>query len=115
MSEQHSIRGEFLLMEMNQNIDPLVSAKNVYKFINENDRVRVLKVTFNPGDTAKMHHHPEHVVYVLKGGRLKLVSGGKTQEMDLKEGSVVFLEAQNHEATNTGGTMIELLVVELKK
>jgi len=101
-------------MEENKKADPLVSAKNVYKFINENNRVRVLRVTFNPGDVAKMHHHPEHVVYVLKGGKLKLVSEGKTQEMDLKEGSALFLEAQNHEATNTGKTVIDLLVVELK-
>ena len=34
--------------------------------------------------------------------------------MDLKEGSAVFLDAQNHEATNIGNTVIELLVVELK-
>jgi len=99
---------------MNQQSDPLVAAKNVYEFIDENERVRVLKVTFKPGDTAKMHHHPQHVVYVLKGGRLKLISEGKTQEMDLKEGSAVFLDAQNHEAANTGDTVIELLVVELK-
>ena len=62
-----------------------------------------------------MHHHPQHVVYVLTGGKLKLVSEGKTQELDLKEGSALFLDAQNHEATNTGKTVIDLLVVELKK
>lgn len=101
-------------MKPNQQSDPLVAAKNVYKFINENDRVRVLKVTFNPGDIAKMHHHPQHIVYVLKGGKLKLVSEGKTQDLDLKEGSVLFLDAQNHEATNTGNTVIDLLVVEMK-
>ena len=101
-------------MEMNQKSDPLVAANNVYTFINENDRARVLKVTFKPGDIAKMHHHPYHIVYVLKGGKLKLVSEGKTQELDMKEGSVVFLDAQNHEATNMGKTTLELLVVELK-
>jgi quercetin dioxygenase-like cupin family protein len=101
-------------MKTDKQSDPLVTAKNVYSFINENDRARVLKVTFKPGDIAKMHHHPQHIVYVLKGGKLKLVSEGKTQELDMKEGSVVFLDAQNHEATNTGNTVLELLVVELK-
>lgn len=100
---------------MNQKSDPLVIANNVYTFINENDRARVLKVTFKPGETAKMHHHPQHIVYVLKGGKLKLVSEGKTQELDMKEGSAVFLDAQNHEATNPGNTVLELLVVELKQ
>ena len=102
-------------MKKDTNMDPMKVASNVYKFIDENDRVRVLEVIFKPGDTAKMHHHPEHVVYVLKGGRLKLTSEGKTQELDLKQGSVVFLKEQDHEATNNSKSDIDLLVVELKK
>ena len=101
-------------MEMKKQSDPLVAASNVYTFINENDRMRVLKVTFRPGDIAKMHHHPQHMAYVLKGGKLKLTSDGKSQELDLKEGSAIFLDAQNHEATNIGNSIIELLVTELK-
>ncbi len=102
-------------MNMDQDLDPLMSASNVYEFINESNRMRILKVTFKPGDTAKMHHHPEHMAYVLKGGKLRLTSEGKTQDIDLKEGSAVFLEEQNHEATNIGNTVIDLIVVELKK
>jgi quercetin dioxygenase-like cupin family protein len=102
-------------MDMDPDLDPLMSASNVYEFINESNRMRILKVTFKPGDTAKMHHHPEHMAYVLKGGKLRLTSEGKTQDLDLKEGSAVFLEEQNHEATNMGNTVIDLLVVELKK
>jgi quercetin dioxygenase-like cupin family protein len=93
-----------------------MAASNVYKILNENDRVRVLQVTFKPGDKASMHHHPEHVVYVLKGGRLKLTtSAGASNEIDLMQGQVVFLEAQNHEAINTGNSTVDLVVLELKK
>jgi beta-alanine degradation protein BauB len=102
-------------LKMDSSMDPMKVASNVYKFINENDRVRVLEVIFKPGDMAKVHHHPEHVVYVLKGGHLKLTSEGNTQELDLKQGSVLFLKEQNHGATNTGNSEIDLLVVELKK
>lgn len=56
--------------------------------------VRVLQVVSKPGDVAKMHHHPDHVVYAVKGGKAALTSGGKTQEMELKIGSAIFLEAQ---------------------
>ena len=101
-------------MDVNQKTDPLVAASNVYTLINENEKMRVLKVTFKPGSTAKMHHHPQHMVYVLKGGKLRLTSEGKSQDLDLEEGKVVFLAAQNHEATNTGNTVVDLLVVELK-
>jgi len=90
-------------------------ANNVYKFIMENDRVRVLEVDFKPNDKAIMHHHPDHVVHVLKGGKLKLTSDGKTDVLELKTGETIFLKAQNHEATNVGNTELDLLVVELKK
>jgi beta-alanine degradation protein BauB len=101
---------------MNENmLNPLDVASNVYKFKMENDRVRVLTVTFKPGDKAKMHHHPDHVVYVLEGGKMKLTSQGKIDILELKGGDTVFLNAQNHEAENIGQTTLELLVVELKK
>ena len=100
---------------MMDKMDPLKVANNVYKFIMENDRVRVLEVDFRPNDKAIMHHHPDHVVHVLKGGKLKLTSGGKTDTLDLKTGETIFLKAQNHEATNIGNTQLDLLVVELKK
>lgn|SRR5512143_1567131 len=95
--------------------DPMVAASNVYKLLNENDKVRVLQVLFKPGDIAKMHHHPDHAVYAVTGGRLSLTSGGKTQEMDINPESVMFLDAQDHEAKNIGSTTIKLIVMELKK
>ena len=98
-----------------EKLDPLKVANNVYKFIMENKRVRVLEVDFKPGDKAIMHYHPDHVVYVLKGGKAKLTSGGKTDTLDLKAGQAIFLEAQNHEVQNIGSTELSLLVVELKK
>jgi quercetin dioxygenase-like cupin family protein len=96
-------------------MDPTVAASNVYKVLNENNRVRVLEVVFKPGDVAKMHHHPDHAVYALKGGKAKFTSAGKTQEMEIKTGSVIFLDAQDHEVTNIGKTTLDLIVMELKK
>ena len=81
----------------------------------ENDRVRVLDVMIKPGDKAVMHYHPDHVVYVLNGGKAKMTSSGKTDVLDLKTGQAIFLEAQSHDAENTGKTDLHLLVVELKK
>ena len=101
---------------MNENmLNPLDVASNVYKLVMENDRVRVLTVTFRPGDKAVMHHHRDHVVYVLEGGKMKLTSQGKTDNLDLKTGEAIFLKAQSHEAQNIGQTTLNLLVVELKK
>jgi quercetin dioxygenase-like cupin family protein len=100
---------------MEKTRDPMKVANNVYKFIMENDRVRVLDVLFKPGDKAVMHDHPDHVVYVLNAGKINIKSGGKTDVLDLKAGQAMFLKAQSHEAQNTGKTDLHLLVVELKK
>lgn len=70
--------------------DPMKVANNVYKFIMENDRVRVLEASFKPGDKAVIHNHPDHVVYVLEGGKIKLTSSGKTDVLDMKSGQAIF-------------------------
>ncbi len=94
--------------------DALQAASNVYELVMENDRVRLLRAVFKPGAKAAMHHHPDHAVYVVKGGKIQLVSpSGEIQTLDLEPGKALFLEAQSHEATNLGNGDIELLVVEL--
>ncbi len=92
-------------------IDNLAAAPEV---LNENEKVRVLKVVFNPGEVAKMHHHPDHVVYALEGGKLSILSGGKTRELEIITGSVSFFDAIDHEVKNIGNTIIDLVVMELK-
>lgn len=85
------------------------------KVVMENDRVRVVDTLFKPNYKAPMHSHPDHVVYVLKGGRLRVTTSGKANVFDLKVGQAIFFKAQSHEVENTGKTDVNLLVVELKK
>lgn len=95
--------------------DPKVVAGNVYKVLMENERVRVFDVHFKPGDKTPMHWHPDHVAYVLKGGKLNLKLGdGTTNELDIPAGQVLFLESQSHEAVNIGNTDVHAIIVELK-
>ena len=96
--------------------DALQGASNVYKFIMENDRVRVLDAHFKPGEKAAMHMHPDHVVYILNDGKLQLTSSkGKAEEMNLKAGQAIWMDATSHAAENLGKTDMHLLVVELKE
>lgn len=95
--------------------DPLQVARNVAGLLLENDRVRVMRAILKPGSKAAMHSHPDHVVYVVKGGMTQFTSpSGKVDTMDLGTGKVVFMEAQTHEVTNVDKTEIEMIVIELK-
>ena len=101
---------------MEQIYDALNTAPNVHKPIMENDRVRVFDARIKPGEKAAMHTHPDHIVYVFNDGKLKLSpSKGKTQEMDLKAGQTIWMDAISHAAENLGKTDAHLLVVELKE
>jgi quercetin dioxygenase-like cupin family protein len=100
---------------MVKEMDPMVAVSNVYKVLKENDKMRVAEVVFKPGEVAKMHHHPDSVMYVLKGGKLSVTSGGKTQEMELKAGDVNFSDPVDHEAKNIGNTTVNFILIELKK
>ena len=96
--------------------DPVKAAPNVYKkVLLDNDKVRVIEIEFAPGETAKWHHHPNHVVYVLTDGKLEITDKGKSANViDLKAGTAVFLPAVTHMAKNIGTTTTKLVVTELK-
>ncbi len=95
--------------------DALQAAPNVYKLLMENDRVRVLDVRVKPGEKTKMHCHPDRVVYVLSDHRLKFTSeDGQIEELELKAGQVLWIEAGAHATENTGKTEAHNLAVELK-
>lgn len=103
-------------MATTQYADPAQVASNVYKLILENDRVRVFDVKFKPGAVAKMHGHPDHVVYIVSDSKLRLaMPDGTSKDFELKAGQALFMPAGPHETTNIGSAEGHTLVVELKK
>lgn len=70
--------------------DPIKVGPNIYKKLFENNRIRMLEVTFAPGDSIAFHSHPDHAVYVVTGGTLRVTtSEGKTMVADLKAGDPI--------------------------
>jgi quercetin dioxygenase-like cupin family protein len=97
-------------------MDALKTAPDVYSLIMENERVRVLDLRLKPGEKALMHSHPDHVVYVLKDGNVKItLPDGKSTDFNLKAGQAIWMEAGQHAAENIGKTEANNLVIELKK
>jgi quercetin dioxygenase-like cupin family protein len=95
--------------------DPLAVAPTMYKKKFENDRVRIMQVTFKPGQSIAWHSHPDHAVYAISGGTLNVFTpDGKAEKMTLKTGDAGFFNAGKHRGRNIGKTTIRILVVELK-
>ena len=95
--------------------DPVVTNPEHYKVIFDNDLVRVLEYTDQPGDKTTPHEHPDSVMYTLSSFRRRLVSGDEQREVELGSGTVGWLPAQRHHGENIGETPTHVIFVELKE
>ncbi len=95
-------------------LDPVASNPEHYKVVFENERVRVLEYTDQPGEKTTPHQHPDSVMYTLSAFRRLLVSGDAQREVEMVVGSVGWLPAQEHHGENIGSTPTHVLFVELK-
>jgi len=96
--------------------DPLKVAPDMYKLLFENEKVRVMEVSFKPGQEIAKHTHPaEHFVTVLTPGTLTIFKDDGTSTVnELTSKQVVWIPAETHWAKNTGKTDVQLLVTEMK-
>jgi len=96
------------------NDDAVTTNPDFYHVVMENDRVRVLEYRDEPGDRTRPHRHPDSVMVTLSSFRRRLVRGEESAEVELTEGSVRWLAAQQHLGENIGDTPTRAIFVELK-
>jgi quercetin dioxygenase-like cupin family protein len=90
-------------------------ASHVYKVVFENERARVLDVRMKPGESTTMHSHPDYVVYLLSGGKVKFTSpSGESAEVELPAGASMWRKAEEHATENIGTTEVHALFFEPK-
>ncbi|WP_181309989.1 cupin domain-containing protein [Nocardioides campestrisoli] len=95
-------------------LDPTTTNPDQYKVIFENERVRVLEYVDQPGTVTTPHAHPDSVMYTLSSFRRRLVRGDVQRDVELREGTVSWLPAQQHHGENIGDTPTHAIFVELK-
>jgi hypothetical protein len=96
-------------------LDPAVTNPQHYKVVFENDRVRVLEYTDNPGDRTTPHAHPDSVMHTLSSFRRRLHAGGLHRDVEMPAGVTGWLPAQEHAGENIGDSPTHVLFVELKE
>ncbi|HUO95129.1 MAG TPA: hypothetical protein VMT92_02765 [Steroidobacteraceae bacterium] len=80
----------------------------------EDDKVRVLRYAPHKGDKTPMHSHPEAVVYVVKGGKVRYTfPDGTTKEAVLKTGDAMIRPPVTH--ADECLEDVESILIELKK
>ena len=80
----------------------------------EDDKVRVLRYAPHKGDKTPMHSHPEAIVYVVKGGKVRYTfPDGTTKEAVLKTGDTMIRPPVTH--ADECLEDVESILIELKK
>ena len=95
--------------------DAVTADPKHYKVEFENEQVRVLRISYGPGEKSVMHEHPANLAVFLVDGQAKFtLPDGKSQEATMKAGATQWGDAQKHLPENVGAKRFELILVELK-
>lgn len=95
--------------------DPVKVDSKHYKVEFDNDKVRVLHITYGPHEKSVMHHHPANVAVFLTDGQVRFtLPDGKTQDVSVMAGTTRWNAGGKHLPENVGDKPFEVILVELK-
>ncbi len=83
----------------------------------ENDQVRVIRISYGPGEKSVMHEHGPHVVVFLTDSqhwRFTLEDGTTEETDEPSAGRTLWAEAGTHLPENLGDQRQDVILVELK-
>ena len=52
--------------------DPVAVSPDIYTVLFENEEIRVLELTWEPGEREAMHSHPRYTIVAKEGGTLRI-------------------------------------------
>ena len=89
----------------------------IYEVLLENEAVKVMKVTFAPGQEDNMHDHYPFTFYLLDGGKAQVtMPDGKVNEREIPNGFIGHNRlGVRHKVKNIGPNMLNIILIEHKK
>ncbi len=107
-----------ILGPVDEPADALEAAPMHYRLEAESDRLRVIRVRYEPGERSPQHRHPAlpHVVVNVTGGRLRLhLPDGTAREVERRAGaaSIGAAEETVHALENVGDAAFEAVRIEV--
>ena len=94
--------------------DPVTTNPAHYRTIFENDFVRILDYSDQPGESTTPHVHPNSVMVTLTGFDRRLSTPAGERNVTLPANQAVWLAAQRHAGENIGSTPTHTILIELK-
>ena len=96
--------------------DAVAAAPNFYKVLSDTMGIRIVEVTYKPGDSSVWHSHPDYAIYTAEGGTVTFYGkDGAKMERELKTGAIMIKPAEFHSAKNTGKTNLKVILFEVNR
>jgi quercetin dioxygenase-like cupin family protein len=130
-AETHSVKNigknttKVILVEINRRdgseapdslMDATRIAPNLYKVLKDSIGIRVLQVSYKPGQSSAMHSHPDAALYVIQGGTTEFTDkDGHKQTYTMKAGSAMVMGAGTHSVKNVGKTTTKSILFEVRR
>ena len=95
--------------------DPVTVDPQHYEVAVENEKVRVLRVSYGPGERSEMHSHPDSVAIFLTAATARFTfPDGTTEDLSGGAGDAVWIPAMTHLPENLNDGPLDAILVELK-
>jgi beta-alanine degradation protein BauB len=96
--------------------DPVAVHPKIVKVEFENDKVRILRVRYQPHERLEMHSHPAQLAVQITSGTLRISTPDrKSYDPPRNAGEFFWLDPTTHTVEDPGDTPVELIEVEMKK
>ena len=95
--------------------DPTQVDSKHYQVALENEKIRVLRINYGPGERSAMHGHPASLALFTTDGQFRFTyPDGRSEEIKANAGETLWLEAGDHLPENLSSAPFEATLVELK-
>jgi quercetin dioxygenase-like cupin family protein len=82
----------------------------------ENDKVRIIRIKYGPGEKSVMHTHADHVAVFLTSNTIRFtLHDGTSVDVDTVAGAAEYTDADEHLPENLSDDLLEVVLVELKE
>ena len=96
--------------------DAIKAAPDLYKVLSDSAGIRIVEVTYKPGDSSALHSHGDYAVYATSGGTTTFYGKDGTKvESEMKTGTTYVRGAEVHSVKNTGKTTVKAILVEVSR
>lgn len=96
-------------------MEPLTVGAKFSKKLGDTLGIKMYEFTVKPGDSWALHTHPDHIVYVLQGGKMALFiqAAGRQDTLTFPTGMALISGPVSDSGRNIGNTTIKLLVSDI--